>query len=489
MYFQFMSLLYSASLAVGVHSQNHRPNNLVDCLTSVSVRISVPSSQDFNLLSQPYNLRLQYTPAVIVLPTTIQQISDSVRCASSSGTKVQARSGGHSYASYSLGGQNGTMVIDLSAFNDVYVHGGIARVDGGVRLGNLALGIYNQTSPRALPHGVCPGVGTGGHATHGGYFTHTYRLEGYSSRNWGLMMDTIVGLDVVLSNGSFVHAASSRLFEERQTVTKFYFQTQPAPSSIVNWVYTIPISSVNVAASSFLHIQNFARNASVVDSKIGLGVSPSASSFRISGVYYGDQEDFTSRIVPELLRGLPTPTSQSAQTLDWISSLTQLWGGPLQQPLTGYSAHDNFYAKSILLAALTSYFTYIATNGTHAPQPWFSEINLLGGPGSRINDPPIAASNAAYSERGALWVVQHYSEVYSSPPQQVFNFVNGLNSALENAMPGTTFGGYLNYVDPELSPDQSHRLYYSQEVYERLVRIKREVDPDNIFSNPQSVGM
>ena len=71
----------------------------------------------------------------------------------------------------------------------------------------------------------------------------------------------------------------------------------------------------------------------------------------------------------------------------------------------------------------------------------------------------------------------------------MFNFVNGLNSALENAMPGTTFGGYLNYVDPELSPDQSHRLYYSQEVYERLVRIKREVDPDNIFSNPQSVGM
>ncbi|KAL9045873.1 MAG: hypothetical protein Q9214_001160 [Letrouitia sp. 1 TL-2023] len=280
-------------------------------------------------------------------------------------------------------------------------------------------------------------------------------------------------------------------------ITKLSLQTQPAPSSIVNWVYHIPVSNAAVAASAFLHLQDFAQNASVTDSKIGFGVDPKPSTLRITGTFRGSQDEFTSKIASELLRGLPTPSSQSVMSLDWITSLTQLWGGPLQQPLSGYNAHDNFYAKSILVpesspltkAALTSYFNYIFTNGSHAPQPWFAELNLLGGPGSVVNNPPPAAANAAYSERGALWVVQHYSGVNSSPPKEVIDFVSGLNQALEGAMPNTTFGAYANYVDPELSAEEAHRAYFSADTYQRLVKIKKEVDPGNVFSNPQSVGM
>lgn len=72
-------------------------------------------------------------------------------------------------ASFSLGGQDGSMVIDLQAFNSISVgQSGVAQVGSGVRLGNMALGLYDQ-GKRALPHGVCPGVGVGGHASHGGY--------------------------------------------------------------------------------------------------------------------------------------------------------------------------------------------------------------------------------------------------------------------------------------------------------------------------------
>jgi FAD/FMN-containing dehydrogenase len=53
---------------------------------------------------------------------------------------------------------------------------GIAKVGGGVRLGNLGVGIFKQ-GHAALPHGTFPGVGIGGHYTHGGF--------GYSSRKWG----------------------------------------------------------------------------------------------------------------------------------------------------------------------------------------------------------------------------------------------------------------------------------------------------------------
>lgn len=57
-----------------------------------------------------------------------------------------------------------------------------------------------------------------------------------------------------------------------------------------------------------------------------------------------------TQIAPELLRGLPTPSSSSyVKTMEWISSLEDLWGGPLAQPLTGDHGHDNFYAKSVIV--------------------------------------------------------------------------------------------------------------------------------------------
>ena len=142
------------------------------------------------------------------------------------------------------------------------------------------------------------------------------------------------------------------------------------------------------------------------------------------------------------------------------------------------------------MPALSSYFGYIATNSTLHPALWFSELNLLGGPGSLVNNAPASAANAAYS---ALWVIQHYSEIPSpdaGSADRAIAFVDGLNNALEDPMlPGTTFGGYLNHVDPELSAAEAHELYYGNEVYERLVEIKGVVDPGGVFWNPQAIGV
>ena len=44
-------------------------------------------------------------------------------------------------------------------------------------------------------------VGIGGHATHGGF--------GFTSRMWGMTLDTIVKLDVVLANGTITTATST----------------------------------------------------------------------------------------------------------------------------------------------------------------------------------------------------------------------------------------------------------------------------------------
>ncbi|MCJ1245196.1 hypothetical protein MMC30_002397 [Trapelia coarctata] len=509
----------STSTSVSTTTSSPTGTTLADCLLVKNVPISLISSPNFAQLAQPYNLRLAYTPAVIVFPTTPQHISDAVVCAGRNGVKVQAKSGGHSYASFSSGGQNGVMVIDLESFQDINVNSnGVATVGAGVRLGNLALGIYNQAQ-RALPHGTCPGVGIGGHFTHGGY--------GYDSRLWGLALDTIVGLDVVLANGSFVYASSTAYpdiywalrgaAESFGIVTKFYLQTQPAPSNVVYWAFTLPNMYTSSAAltNAFLHIQDFALNASVIDRNIGFGVHLDGQTFSVSGTYIGTLNHFTSVIQPELLRGLPMPSVQDVRSLSWIASLEQLAGGTLSEPLTGYNAHDDFFAKSLVdpesgpltPAALTSYFDYIIAHGVNPPsasslhllliiifsntppQPWFSIINIYGGPDSQINTKD--ASFAAYSDRSALWVFQHYGFTgATSPPfpPTIIPFVNGLNDAVTTAQPQTDFTGYLNYVDPTLSAAQAHAEYYGDAVYNRLLALKKVVDPGLVFYNPQAIG-
>ena len=208
MHLSLFRLLAISSIAFGIPlSENafapRDSSTLGDCLTAKTVPIRLISSPDFSTLVQPFNLRLPYTPAVVVLPTTTQHVSDAVVCAGKNDVKVQAKSGGHSYASFSSGGQSGSMIIDLRNFQDISLDAnGIAKVGAGVRLGNLALGIYNNNNAkRALPHGTCPGVGLGGHATHGGF--------GYSSRHWGLTLDAITAMDVTLANGSTIHTTSS----------------------------------------------------------------------------------------------------------------------------------------------------------------------------------------------------------------------------------------------------------------------------------------
>ena len=132
--------------------------------------------------------------------------------------KVVARSGGHSYIANGLGGKDGAFVVDLGQFNTVSVNPStnITTIGSGNRLGNVALAL--NKSGLAIPHGTCPYVGIGGlsgkdiydifvkcigilkflFGGHGGY--------GFTSRKWGLTLDPIVPLDVVIANGDIITA-------------------------------------------------------------------------------------------------------------------------------------------------------------------------------------------------------------------------------------------------------------------------------------------
>ena len=58
---------------------------------------------------------------MITIPQTAQDVSASVTCAVKARLKVQPKGGGHSYASYSSGGRDGSLIVDMENYDLVEV--------------------------------------------------------------------------------------------------------------------------------------------------------------------------------------------------------------------------------------------------------------------------------------------------------------------------------------------------------------------------------
>lgn len=153
---------------------------------------------------------------MITFPNSVKDVANIVKAARDFHLRVVPRSGGHSYIANNLGGRDGAVVVDLKNMTDVVFDPAddTVRVETGNKLGDIAL-VLNGVG-RAIPHGTCPYVGIGGHAGakhktseyvlmpmtfagHGGF--------GFTSRMWGLTVDNIVSLEVVLADGSIKQAS------------------------------------------------------------------------------------------------------------------------------------------------------------------------------------------------------------------------------------------------------------------------------------------
>jgi len=131
---------------------------LADCLTSNAVPQLKSTDSKYALAIKPFNLRLPFTPIAVAQPTTVAQVQAAVACGVAQNVTVTPKSGGHSYASHGLGGENGHLMVDMKYWTNVTVDKttNIATIGVGSRLGNVAQSLYNQ-GQRALSHGTCPG--------------------------------------------------------------------------------------------------------------------------------------------------------------------------------------------------------------------------------------------------------------------------------------------------------------------------------------------
>lgn len=282
---------------------------------------------------------------------------------------------------------------------------------------------------------------------HGGF--------GHHSRMWGLFVDVIKELTVVLADGSIKTASESEnsdLFWALRgasssigIVTQLKVQTfaQPPEASIfrIDW-NNLPIPNGTHAISQF---QNFTHNSipSTFGGELVLnkGLEEGAIKVELFGGYWGTHDSLNATLAP-YLDTMPEPDAVSVVQGTWFEGLESWVYLPLNTTNTTDSP-DTFYAKSVLAPetdlltddAIESFVTYLAhegftTNTVSTPfvprrrgedryadffkQSWFVEVELYGGKDSAINK--VAHDATAFPHRSTLFNFQLYASSYLNKP-------------------------------------------------------------------------
>ena len=168
-------------------------------------------------------------PDAVLTASSAAEVAAGVRLAASRGWTVAVRSGGHSWAAWSV--REGGLLIDLGGLNGLSYDAatGIAVAGPAVR-GGRELAPFLSGLGRAFPGGHCPTVGIGGFLLQGG--------QGWNSRSVGWACESVVAVDVVTATGELVRADATRnsdLYWAARgagpgfpaIVTAFHLQTYP----------------------------------------------------------------------------------------------------------------------------------------------------------------------------------------------------------------------------------------------------------------------
>ncbi|WP_405726022.1 FAD-binding oxidoreductase [Streptomyces sp. NBC_00028] len=181
-------------------------------------------------------------PDVIVLAHDERDVVSAVRLARSERLPIGIRSGGHSWVGNGV--RDGGMLLDLSRLQDITVDPATrtATVQPAVK----GPALLDQLAPHGLffPTGHAPTVGIGGFILGGGY--------GWNSRRLGPACLSIRAVDVVLADGTLVHATDDThpdlLWAARGSgpgffgvVTRFHLDLHDLPRRILRTAHTYPL--------------------------------------------------------------------------------------------------------------------------------------------------------------------------------------------------------------------------------------------------------
>ncbi|KAF9893532.1 hypothetical protein FE257_010844 [Aspergillus nanangensis] len=461
---------------------------LKDCLEPAISKVAFEGDILYQATAvKRYNLDIDLTPAAVTYPESAAEVAEVVRCAAQSGLHVQAISGGHSYGNYGLGGSSGAVVVNLENLQQFSMNTTTwqATIGSGTLLGDVTKQL-SDNGGRAMSHGTCPQVGSGGHFTIGGL--------GPTSRQFGAALDHIVEVEVVLANSSIVRASATHnpdiFFAVKGAasgfaiVTEFVVRTEPEPGSAVKYSYSFDFSDTAARADLFAKWQAYVARPGLTR-KLASTLTLLEHGIFITGTFFGTQEEYDSLKIGD---EFPGANNASAVVFkDWVGLVTS-WGEDVALELGG-AIPSHFYSKSRAFTAesllsndeVHAMFQYL-DNVNKGTLLWFAIFDFQGG---AINDVP--SHETAYAHRDALvWLQSYAINLFGEVSGTTVEFLERLNElTLAGNATDVPYAAYAGYVDPRLGQD-GPAAYWGDNL-PRLQRIKKEIDPNDVFHNPQSV--
>lgn len=443
---------------------------------SLSGRLVLPGDSGYARLARPNNLRYAGTlPGAIALCANARDASTCILWAREHHVAFVARSGGHSYGGYST---TTGLMIDLTAMNGVAFDAstGIATLGGGAR--NADVHAHFRKLGVAITHGRCDSVGVAGLVLGGGV--------GFNTRPSGLTCDQLVGTEIVTADGAIqsidARAANGLFWACRGggggnfgINTAFRFQTfDVSPVTVCDLMWEGQEEAVFAALATALEAAPDTLGCKLsATAKPGGGAAP-ALSVQLLAQFGG---------TPSELREILAPAYAIAPPARGFIRQAGYW--PAQDLISEegdpeyFHESSRFYDPHIDAAAVGSVFSWLRRFPGVDGSATFKLFEM----GGRAN--AVAPSATAFVHRGSRWLsscgVVWSASTSASALQRSLAWQSAFYAVIVALAEG---GAYQNFIDPTLRDWAS--AYYGANLA-RLEAIKKNVDPDRVFTFAEAV--
>ncbi|EXB75194.1 Reticuline oxidase-like protein [Morus notabilis] len=515
----------SVSSAASYDDNNSLYTRFLQCLenhtnpsSQVSNQVYSQSNTSYTSVLRAYirNARFNSSstnkPLLIVTASHESHVQAAVICAKSIGLQLKIRSGGHDYAGISYVSDSPFAILDMFQLRSISVDVADESVwvESGATLGELYYRIWEKSKVLGFPGGVCPTVAIGGHVSGGGY--------GQMIRKYGLAVDQVLDAKIVDVNGNILDrkAMGEDLFWAIRggggasfgVILSYKLKLVPVPETVT--VFRMErIYDQNQSVTDFVY--EWQKVAPATDDGLFMRmlIQPITSRVRrpektiratIVTMFLGNADQLVSLLDKEF--PLLELKKENCMEMSWIDSV--LWWANFDNGTSPEVLLDRDLDSANFLIRKSDYVqTPISKDGLEWLWKRVTELGKTGfvfNPyGGKMNE--ISPADAPFPHRaGNLYKIQYSVNWEESSPELEKNYTTQIRRLFSYMTPFVSKNprrAFLNYRDLDIGVNsfgensyEEGKVYgvkYFSDNFDRLVKVKTAVDPENFFRNEQSI--